>query len=74
VLERACALDPNERFDSAQDFADAFEASTGHDLFSAPEAAAPSKNPIWKRWNWEVVAIAIVVLLLFLYLIFALKK
>lgn len=71
VLERACELEPNDRFESAQEFAEALEGAVAHEISATVHKRA---NPIARRWGWEIAAIAGMVVMLVVYLIFALRR
>jgi serine/threonine protein phosphatase PrpC len=74
VLTRACARDPQERYESALDFAEALDAAVAKPVAEvATEDAAVARG--WKlNWNWEMAAIAGLATVLFLYLVFVLRR
>lgn len=69
VLQRACELNPNDRFESAQELAEALEAVVAHEIPTHKRA-----NPAARRWSWEIAAIAGMIAVLVIYLIFTLRR
>jgi serine/threonine protein phosphatase PrpC len=76
VLRRACALDPDDRYESAQEFADALDGAMAQQAPVAKSAAARSRPAArtGSKWNWEFAAIAGLVVVLLVYLVFALRR
>lgn len=74
VLRRACTLDPDERYDTAQEFADALDNAMAQ---QAPVAKNPGARPkparTASKWNWEMAAVAGLIAALVVYLFFALR-
>lgn len=70
VLRTACALDPADRFESAQNFAEALDSAL---IRAISGASAPSSKPSTK-FRWDVLAIAGVVLLFVVYLAFTFRR
>jgi serine/threonine protein kinase len=76
VLRRACALDPDDRYESAQEFADALDNAMAQQAPVAKSAAGQT-GPAARagsKWNWELAAIAGLVFVLLMYLVFALRR
>jgi serine/threonine protein kinase len=77
VLTRACALDPEERYETAQEFAEALDAAMAQ---QAPVTVTkkvkakekPDLAPEGRR-SGEIIAIAGLAVVLVLYLIFVLR-
>lgn len=75
VLRRACALDPDERYESAHEFADALDGAMAQQAPAAKSAPAPAKSAqATSKWNWEMAAIGVLVVILVGYLVFALGR
>lgn len=72
VLQRACALDPADRYESAQEFAEALEAASAVQETTVETKAEPKNGLV--RQNWELATIATVVVLLLIYLVFFVKR
>jgi protein phosphatase len=63
ALRRACALDPRERFGSAEEFAAALEAGPSH---SGARRGAPAERPVLNRGVWALAAVLLAGLLVYL--------
>jgi serine/threonine protein phosphatase PrpC len=70
VLRTACALDPADRFESAQTFAEALDSALARTLSGA---AAPSTRRVG-GFRWDVAAIAGLVVLFVVYLVFTFRR
>lgn len=68
ALARACAPDPDDRFESAGEFADALAELSGADPRRHKPAAASTSLPASMRWEWLLLAGAIAALVVYLFL------
>ncbi len=71
VIQRACALDPKERYDTAHDFANALEGTLLAVNVAKPAPVVTAARP---RLNWEIAAIGAAVVALLAYLAFVLRR
>jgi serine/threonine protein phosphatase PrpC len=70
VLRQACAPTPADRFDSAQEFAEALDAAMAR-TFSSAAPTEPAQ--VVSRWRWELVVIGGMIAALMGYLLFAFR-